>query len=160
MFISEAAKTSKLAVDLLLIAVRDLRRSKNTLEAALWFMGDDFGYWAEMANSPYLDPLNVFRAQLNPSRALVLMARMRRIIVGYDALPEECGYTRADVVALAMKIQKTLEEIGRKEKSKKRQAFYRRQATGEVKYANNKFIRLENAEGGRIGNVAASRVGG
>lgn len=141
MKVSEAAKTSKMAVDMILVAVRDLRHAETTLEAALWFMGEDFGYWAEMANSPYLDPLRVFEAQLSPSRALVLMARIRRILIGYDVLPEESGYTKEDVKRLSEKVAKTLNAIASKESNKKKKAAYVRQATGDT-HVNNRFIRL------------------
>jgi hypothetical protein len=142
MNISDAAKLTNMATDMLLVAIRDLKRGETTLESALWFVGPDFGYWAELANIPFVEPLQIFRAQLNPARALALMARIRRVLHGYESLPEDSGYTRGDVRRLAIIVSETLTEIGFQETHKKRLGTFWRQVTGEVRNVNNRFIRI------------------
>lgn len=141
MKISEAAKTSKMAADMILVAVRDLKHPQTTLEAALWFMGEDFAFWAEIGNIPYASPEMVFKTQFAPRHARVLMARIRRILAGYDVIPEDSGWGRADVLRLREKVWKTLEGISERGKQPKRKKDYG-QLLSEARYVNNKFIRL------------------
>lgn len=80
------ARVSKLAADMILVAYRDLKTPETSLEAALWFMGKDFPFWAEIANIPYADPLNMFR-KLGRRHARSLLSQL----ANRSDLPD--GYT-------------------------------------------------------------------
>jgi hypothetical protein len=133
MKVVEEAKVSRLATDMILVAVRDLKTPETCLEAALWFVGRDFGFWAEAAGVSYLDPLSIFRS-LKKRHARVLLARIRRVWKGYEALPPGSGYAWRDVLRLENKVSSILEGIAG-HTSTDRKYLYKK----EVIHAN-KFI--------------------
>ena len=92
MNISEAAKLRVLAAAMINNAFFDLantRKPVRALDAALWFFGDMFSFWAEVADLPFADPVMPFR-RLGRLQAASLLEEIERM--------EQTGEVPAEIV--------------------------------------------------------------
>ena len=92
MKIDATGKTSKLAAQVILEARKNLKQPEHMLEVALWFVGRDFPFWAEIANVPFADPLKIFQ-QMNVHNARILLSKLKN--ANLQNLPD--GYSMKQV---------------------------------------------------------------
>jgi hypothetical protein len=121
MNISEAAKLRILAAAMINNAFFDLaniRKPVRALDAALWFFGDYFPFWAEIADLPFADPVMPFR-RLGRLQAASLLEEIERMeqtgempaeIVG-GVVRHEYYYSPGQVEALLSRAVPVLTEI-------------------------------------------------
>lgn len=114
MNISESAKIGRFAADMILVAVRDLKHPDTAVEAALWLFGPDYGFYAEVAGIPFVEPLTILRKSLHKYQARNLRSRIEKIVNRYqftEVLGTESGYSRKDVLRLADLVMDELNRI-------------------------------------------------
>lgn len=105
--ISEAAHLRRLATDMLLGTLRDLKDPASTLECAVFLLSDEFSFYAELVNMPFADPLKAFQV-LSCRQARELLSQIDSMQVG--------DWDRAQIKAMKSRVAPVLKDIANSKK--------------------------------------------